>query len=96
MMQLDAFPPFQRHSAPSFLAAEAVRPTRATGQALVLKLLRLHKGGLSDEQMQESLAMNPSTQRPRRIELVEQGLVRDSNIRAKTRSGRFATLWVAV
>ena len=95
MNQLDTFAPFQRHSAPSFLAAEAITHTRDSLKQQVLALLKLHPGGLTDELMQEYLAMNPSTQRPRRVELVSKGLVRDSNIRTKTRSGRLATVWIA-
>jgi hypothetical protein len=37
--------------------------------------------------------MNPSTQRPRRVELVEGGWVEDSGERRPTRSGMDAVVW---
>jgi hypothetical protein len=49
--------------------------------------------GGTDEELQDALGMNPNTQRPRRIELVERGLVRDSGRTRKTKSGRRATVW---
>ena len=52
--------------------------------------------GATDEEMQIALSMNPSTQRPRRGELAEDGLVRESGDTRKTRSGRPAVVWVAV
>lgn len=51
--------------------------------------------GLTDHQLQDFLAMNPSTERPRRVELVRAGLVRDSGLRRLTPSGRKAVVWVA-
>lgn len=51
--------------------------------------------GCTDEEMQLALKMNPSTQRPRRGELVGMGLVKDSGRTRRTRSGRRATVWVA-
>jgi hypothetical protein len=50
-------------------------------------------GGLTDHEMQQMLAMNPSTQRPRRIELVEGGWVVDSGITRLTPSQREAVVW---
>jgi hypothetical protein len=61
----------------------------------VLELLR-ECGPLTDEEMQVRLEMNPSTQRPRRIELVGMGLVVDSGTTRKTRSGRSAVAWKMV
>lgn len=49
--------------------------------------------GLTDEQIQDLLALNPSTERPRRVELVERGVVEDSERRRPTRSGRSAVVW---
>jgi hypothetical protein len=50
--------------------------------------------GLTDEEMQAKTGMNPSTQRPRRCELVEMGKVRDSGSTRRTKSGRKAVVWV--
>lgn len=52
--------------------------------------------GATDEELQDLLQMNPNTERPRRVELVRMGLVRDSGLTRTTRSGRKATVWVAV
>lgn len=46
----------------------------------------------TDEEIATQLAMNPSTVRPRRIELVRRGLVVEDGAR-RTTSGRMATVW---
>lgn len=38
--------------------------------------------------------MNPSTERPRRVELVKGGWIRDSGKTRKTHSGSEATVWI--
>jgi hypothetical protein len=88
--------PYQPHSAPSRDAAESMRPTAETGRALVLALLTGKLGGLTDEEIQRMLRMNPSTERPRRCELVAAGKVRDSGRRRATISGRAAVIWEVV
>jgi len=89
-------PPAQRHSATSVEAAQAIEPRAATLRRRVLDYLRECGGrGATDEEMQLHLGMNPSTQRPRRIELVEAGFVRDSGATRQTQSGRKAVVWVA-
>lgn len=91
-----AVPPFQRHSPTSKEAAESVRPEVGTLREMVLRVLEAAgQEGLTDDEMQRRLAMNPSTQRPRRIELVRQGFVRDSGRTRKTVGGREAVVWVA-
>lgn len=50
--------------------------------------------GRTDEELQNQLGLNPSTQRPRRVELVEGGWVEDSKRRRNTKSGRDAVVWV--
>lgn len=87
--------PFQEHSETSREAAERIEPVAGTERARVLGCLRAHTR-LTDEQMQMSLRMNPSTQRPRRVELVNAGLARDSGEKGVTSSGRRATLWEAI
>jgi hypothetical protein len=61
-------------------------------QRRVLALLQATPGGLTDEEMQRRLGMNPSTQRPRRIELARRGFVVADGTR-KTSSGRWAVVW---
>lgn len=51
--------------------------------------------GATDEEIQTALALNPSTQRPRRIELVKAGRVYDSGNRRKTLANLDAVVWVA-
>ena len=48
----------------------------------------------TDEEIATELEMNPSTVRPRRIELARRGLIVEDGTR-KTASGRMATVWKA-
>ena len=80
-------------SATSAMAADSLGPATLNAmQRRVLQLLRESQHGLTDEEQQAALAMNPSTQRPRRIELVRFGLVVEDGTR-KTSSGRTAVVW---
>lgn len=89
--------PAQSHSATSRAAADSVRESAGSLRARVLSALReAGPDGLTDEQMQTRLAMNPSTQRPRRIELVKAGKVVAALACRPTASGRAATVWIAV
>jgi transcription initiation factor IIE alpha subunit len=73
-------------------AADSLSPKALNAlQRKVLELLRATPG-LTDEEMQKRLGMNPSTQRPRRIELARRGLIVTSGTR-KTSSGRNADVW---
>lgn len=73
-------------------AAVAAYPNTGTARRRVLDFIALH-GGATDEEMQDGLNMNPSTQRPRRVELVEGGWVEDSGRTRKTGSGSAACVW---
>lgn len=75
-------------------AALSIEPCAATLRAKVLAFIQ-ESGGATDEQIQDALEMNPSTERPRRGELVEAGSVVDSGTTRKTRSGRWAVVWIA-
>lgn len=59
---------------------------------VVLEYLATRAGGATDEEMQRGIPMPPSTQRPRRIELVRRGLVVECGTR-RTASGRKASVW---
>jgi hypothetical protein len=90
-------PPYQRHSDTSKAAAESAKLTAREMRARVLEYLRSKfPDGATDDEMQQSLGLNPSSQRPRRIEGVKLGLIRDSKMRRPTLSGRPAVVWVAV
>ena len=83
---------YQKHSDTSREAAISVLESATTLRARVYRAIR-DWGELTDEEIQGICRMNPSTQRPRRIELVERGIVRDSGKRRATKSGRSAVLW---
>ncbi len=88
-----------RHDHPDTAKVAARRANITKGQKIVLDFLKMRdrvtitSPGATDEEMQLGIPMNPSTQRPRRIELVEAGLVEDSGERRKTRGGRSAIVW---
>lgn len=85
-------PPRQWHSDTSCDAADRIEPKAPTLRQQVLHVIR-ELGGLTDAECQQVLHLDPSTQRPRRIELVRMGLVVDSGETRKTKSGRKATVW---
>lgn len=74
-------------------AAIANMPNRSTQRDRVLAYLQ-EWGPSTDEAIQDALAMEGSTERPRRLELVEAGLVVKAGT-ATTKSGRRAALWKA-
>lgn len=76
------------------VAAVAAYPSTGTWRRKVLDYISSREEGATDEQIQDALRMNPSTQRPRRVELVEGGWIEDSGRRRKTRSRREAVVWV--
>lgn len=78
-------------------AATLIEPSAATLRGHVLAFLRQRaEAGATDEEMQRSLGMNPSTQRPRRVELERAGLIlRTADVR-KTSSGRNAIVFRAI
>lgn len=87
----------QRRKSTSQTAYEKLAEQMPELRAKVYRYL-LAKGdeGATDEEMQIELGMNPSTQRPRRGELVAAGLVVDSGRRRELRSGNKGTVWVAI
>jgi hypothetical protein len=88
--------PAQRHSATSVEAAEAIEPKVGTLRRAVLQFIRQRgSDGATDEEIQLALNWNPSTQRPRRVELCNLGLVRDSGRTRLTKAGRKAVVWIA-
>lgn len=50
--------------------------------------------GATDHEIQVALQLEGSTQRPRRVELVQQKRITDSGERRETPSGRKAAVWV--
>jgi len=92
----DADPPAQAHSDTSRDAAEAVRPDANRLRSVVYAAIRgAGPDGLTDEEGIGRTGLSPSTYRPRRVELVAGGMVRESGRTRKTASGRKAAVWVA-
>jgi predicted ArsR family transcriptional regulator len=86
-------PPAQVHSRTSREAAQAISGAAASIRARVYAYI-CENGPVTDEQIAGALGLNPSTERPRRIELVGDGLVMAHYELARTSSGRRATAWV--
>jgi hypothetical protein len=90
---LFAMAPAVRGSVTSAAAADSLTPATLNAmQRRVLELLQATPDGLTDEEQQTRLGMNPSTQRPRRIELARRGMVVEAGTR-RTSSGRMAVVW---
>lgn len=80
----------------SYQAAKATALTAGTARALVYHTIRVH-GPVSDQTICELTGLNPSTERPRRLELWRDALIReDGQALALDRKGgtRARTLWV--
>lgn len=85
-------PPFQRHSDTSRQAAQSIAKNIGPMHERVLAYLKNHPQGATDEQIIDGTGLG-QTARPRRIELQQRNLIKDSGRYALTRSGRRATLW---
>ena len=77
-------------------AAEAIKPSAARLRTRVYERLVLAGwAGMTDQELQDVLHMDPSTERPRRVELVKMGSVIDSGRKRRTAAGRPAVVWMA-
>lgn len=84
--------PSVRGSQTSAAAADSLDATTLNRlHRLVLAWLEQH-GPATDEEIVAGTGLNPSTARPRRIELVRRGMVTQAGEK-KTRSGRNASVW---
>ncbi len=87
--------PYVKGSDTSREAAHAKLATASTEIARVYRaLVAAGPHGKTDDELQVELDMDPSTQRPRRVELVRKDLVVDSGTKRLTRSRRRATVWI--
>lgn len=77
-------------------AARAIEPKRHHLRVLVFQALRGAPDGMTDAEIQAATGLDGSTERPRRVELVESNAVRDSGRTRLTKSGRSATVWECV
>lgn len=93
---LEEIPPYQQHSNTSKQAAKDIIPHLGCLQHKVYSLIALSGArGLTDIEIETESDLKGSTIRPRRIELLNKGLIKDSGKTRKTPSGRSATVWVA-
>jgi hypothetical protein len=89
--------PGVRKSATSMAAAKLMDGKRAPLLSQIYHLLLgVLPDGLTDEEGQNLLSLNGNTYRPRRVELEEAGLVKDSLTTRPTASKRKAVVWTAV
>ena len=90
-------PPFVHTSPTSEAAAEGIVPRAATLRRAVFDFIRSHgQWGATDEEGIEGTGIVASTYRPRRVELVTGGLVRDSGRTRPTKANRQAVVWIEV
>jgi hypothetical protein len=90
-LEREQHPPFVAGSPTSYEAAKEIREDAGTLRELVYVFIRDH-GPVSDEQIAEHLCMNPSTARPRRLELYRAGRIHQSGY-TRTNAGRRAVAW---
>lgn len=87
---------FIKHSPESQAAAEAAAPIAGTKRWAVLQFIAAQGiYGATDDEIQVGLGMNPSTERPRRIELYEGRFIVKLRTTRPTRGGRQAAVWLA-
>lgn len=82
-----------RRQSTSTEAYERAKTKSDENRRLILELLKAKPS--TDDEMQEVLGMNPSTQRPRRCELRDWGQVVKTTQKRLTRSGSPAFVWAA-
>lgn len=69
------------------------RERKAADKERILALLRESPRGLTDQELQDALGLDGSTERPRRQELERSGAIVDSGTTRRTRSGAMAIVW---
>ena len=77
-------------------AAASVKPITGRQRRMMLGYFQRHGVDYTDEELMIYLhdVISPNAIRPRRGELVEAGMIRDSGVRRKTQSGRQAIVWI--
>lgn len=77
-------------------AAESMKGVSGRQRLRVLRAIEAAgRRGMTDEEVCDELGINPSSERPRRGELLDSGLITESGKTRRTKSGRQATVWVA-
>lgn len=89
-------PPAQVQSPTSVEASEKIEAVATTlRQRVYHAIMTAGERGMTDEEIQGQLGMNPSTERPRRLELAKAKMIRLNGATRPTASGRRAAVWVA-
>ena len=87
--------PYQAHSETSYDAAVEIQKSAQNLKTKVYEhIVKCGHRGATDEEIQQDLRMNPSTQRPRRVDLVKEDLVVNSGASRLTSSNRKASVWI--
>lgn len=90
--QLEISIPYAKGSQTSKAAAESISHCAARQRSIVLGYIQANPG-CTDEEIAEGLSLNPSSARPRRLELLRAGLIKILDENGKTKSGRHAARW---
>lgn len=86
--------PFQAHSSTSKQAARLASSFASSDRWRVfLAIAAAGFTGLADHEAQAKLGMDGNTQRPRRVELLNKGLIADTGFRIKVAAHRQAVSW---
>lgn len=90
-----------RHVETHDTSAEAAERATDTQRQAVLEVIVATETGMTDDDVQQVLAIDGNSERPRRRELETRGLIqlrrdeRGEVVRRLTRTGRWAVVWVA-
>ena len=91
-LDFDAPAPAQQHSPTSVEAAKSQTKTKKDGDRLRILQLLAEAGPLTDEEIGIRSGIGANTVRPRRVELVRDGLVQAVG-EGRTASGKRAVTW---
>lgn len=91
---VNTLPPFVRTSATSRAAALSMYEHAPTQKALVLEAIRAH-GPISDQSLAALLGLPENSVRPRRVDLVADGVIEAAG-EGRTARGRRCQLWRCV
>jgi predicted ArsR family transcriptional regulator len=97
LFALDDDHAYVRHDASptSELAAARAAVRSSTKRRAVLRAIVTDAGGLTDSEVSSLTAIPPNTARPRRVELVNLGLVEASGHTRENNYGNLEAVWVA-
>ena len=88
-------PPFVRYSDTSEEAADSIEYDTSRLRVIVFRFIQARQLGATCDECEVALDMRHQTASARVRELYLRGVITDSGLRRKTRSGRNAVVWVA-